>query len=192
MNWRRRYAMENEFSRDNSRRDEIDNIFKKHWPLQHQLEYYDRPNAPHRLDSWSLPLHKLYPVASHPDRIKHIHDDIQSWPAEEQPEALRGHQATLQLLHDVYDKPNAQVRVYRSVPHNVDTIHPRDWITYNPTIDPTERGQEQHTISMLVPASHIYTWPEQDAYQVGHSGYSPPNDPTANFLREHGISPEEI
>lgn len=83
---------------------------------------------------------------------------------------------TTSALRSIRGNPDAQVTVYRAVPHGVTRINPGDWVSLSRSyaqghgMHPDDPKQDMPVISMRVPARHVR---ESGVNSIHEWGYFP-------------------
>jgi len=117
----------------------------------------------HQADSGGAQLHdpeEAYPdIHQHPEYYHH---------------GTKAYDESLRVLRSVKGKPDAQVSIYRAVPHGVKDINPGDWVSTSKTYA-TQHGmhaddpkKDLPVITRKVPAKHLRTDGGNDVNEWGY------------------------
>jgi hypothetical protein len=85
----------------------------------------------------------------------------------------KAYDESLRVVRSVKGKPDAQVNIYRAVPHGVKDINPGDWVSTSKTYA-TQHGMQDDpkddwpVISRKVPAKHLRTDGGNDVNEWGY------------------------
>lgn len=132
---------------------------------QETTDYRGLHTAPNKNDA---PIHDLTQNGVYPDDVYtnphfYIHDEAHD-------------PYGMQVAQQVRGNPEADVTIYRSVPHGVRQINPGDWVAVHPAyarqhgLHPTDPEKDLPVISATVKAKHLYT----DGNSISEYGYHGP------------------
>lgn len=143
-------------------------------PLSSQFDYYRGHHQPDTSED-EIRFHEL--DKGMPEFYKRPSDYL--WDVDTHYGKVEAKQSALRARGN----PEADVRIYRAVPHGVTTINPGDWVTTSHQyakqhgMHESDPEQDMPVISAITKAKHI-TFGGNDAYEFGYAGTEQlPHDP---------------